>query len=72
MEKIRNFLENNAFGVSRKLAEKLNVSTESVRMFFIYSSFITFGSPIVVYLVLAFMIRLRMHLRRSWLTFKGF
>jgi hypothetical protein len=26
----------------------------------------------VVYLVLAFMIRLRMHLRRSWLTFKGF
>jgi phage shock protein PspC (stress-responsive transcriptional regulator) len=72
MEKIRLFFEENAFGVCRNLAEKINVSTESVRMFFIYASFITFGSPVVIYLVLAFAIRLHKHLRRSWLTFKGF
>jgi phage shock protein PspC (stress-responsive transcriptional regulator) len=72
IDKIRNFFENNAFGVCNKLAEKTNISSESVRMFFIYASFITLGSPIIIYLSLAFVIKLRKHFRRYWLTFRGF
>ncbi|GHE60664.1 MULTISPECIES: PspC domain-containing protein [Roseivirga] len=64
MERIQQFFENQAFGVCTKLGEKLNLSTSSIRLFFIYSSFLTFGSPLIVYLGLAYIINIRKHLRR--------
>jgi phage shock protein C len=64
MERIQRFFENQAFGVCAKLAEKLSLSTSSIRLFFIYLSFLTFGSPVVIYLVLAYVINIRKHLRR--------
>ncbi|NVJ47683.1 MAG: PspC family transcriptional regulator [Cytophagia bacterium] len=64
MERIQQFFENQAFGVCTKLGEKLNLSTSSIRLFFIYSSFLTFGSPLIVYLGLAYVINIRKHLRR--------
>ena len=53
MERIQRFFENQAFGVCTKLGEKLNISTSSIRLFFIYASFLTFGSPIIIYFGLA-------------------
>jgi phage shock protein C len=64
MRKIQTFFENQAFGVCTRLGEIMGVSTCSIRLFFIYSSFLTFGSPIIVYLSLAFVINMRKHLRR--------
>lgn len=64
ISRIKHFFERNAFGVSTKLADKTGVSTESVRLFFIYASFMTIGSPIIVYLSLAFVMHIRKHLRR--------
>ncbi|KYG71829.1 PspC family transcriptional regulator [Roseivirga spongicola] len=64
MERIQQFFENQAFGVCTKLGEKLNLSTSSIRLFFIYASFLTFGSPLIVYLGLAYVINIRKHLRR--------
>ncbi|OEK00351.1 PspC family transcriptional regulator [Roseivirga sp. 4D4] len=64
MERIQQFFENQAFGVCTKLGEKLNLSTSSIRLFFIYASFLTFGSPLIVYLGLAYVINFRKHLRR--------
>jgi len=64
MERIQHFFENQAFGVCTKLGEKLNLSTSSIRLFFIYASFLTFGSPLIVYLGLAYVINFRKHLRR--------
>jgi len=64
MEQIQHFFENQAFGVCTKLGEKLNLSTSSIRLFFMYASFLTFGSPLIVYLGLAYVINFRKHLRR--------
>ena len=62
--KIQHFFEKRAFGVCTRLGEKLGVATSSIRLFFIYASFITFGSPIIIYLSLAFIMNMRKHLRK--------
>ncbi|MEM9340752.1 MAG: PspC family transcriptional regulator [Bacteroidota bacterium] len=61
---IQEFFEKYAFGVCNRLGDKLKIPTSSIRLFFIYSSFLTFGSPIIVYLGLAFVIGFRKILRR--------
>jgi len=64
MNRIRYYVEDRAFGVCAKLGEKLNFSASSIRLYFIYASFLTFGSPIILYLVMAFWLEVRKHLRR--------
>lgn len=64
MKKIQFFIENQAFGVCTKLGIKLGIPISSIRLFFIYASFLTFGSPILLYLGLAFIMNFRQHLRR--------
>ncbi|MEP2771033.1 MAG: PspC domain-containing protein [Fulvivirga sp.] len=64
MKKLQHFFEKHAFGVCTRLGEKLGLATSSIRLFFIYASFLTFGSPIIVYLAMAFVMNLRKHLRR--------
>jgi len=62
--RIQHFFEEYAFGVCTRLGEKLGVATNSIRMFFIYASFITFGSPVIIYLALAFVMNMRKHIRK--------
>lgn len=62
--RIQHFFEGYAFGVCTHLGEKLGVATSSIRLFFIYASFITFGSPVIVYLAMAFVMNMRKHLRK--------
>lgn len=64
MNQIRYYVEDQVFGVCARLGEKLNFSASSIRLYFIYASFLTFGSPIILYLVLAFWLEVRKHLRR--------
>ena len=64
MERIQIFFEQYAFGACTKLGEKMGVATSSIRLFFIYTSFLTFGSPVLIYLALVFVINIRKHLRR--------
>jgi len=63
-DRIQHFFESYAFGVCTHLGEKLGVATSSIRLFFIYASFITFGSPVIIYLSLAFIMNMRKHLRK--------
>jgi phage shock protein C len=65
IKRIQHFFEEHAFGVCTRLGEKLGVATSSIRLFFIYVSFLTFGSPLIVYLILAFVMNMRKHLRRK-------
>jgi phage shock protein PspC (stress-responsive transcriptional regulator) len=65
MHNIQLFFENQAFGVCTRLGEKLGISICGIRLFFIYSSFLTFGSPIIIYLSMAFIMNMRKHLRRN-------
>jgi len=63
-DRIQDFFEIRAFGVCNRIGEILGVATSSIRLFFIYASFITFGSPVLIYLSLAFIMNIRKHLRR--------
>jgi phage shock protein PspC (stress-responsive transcriptional regulator) len=62
---IQQYFENHAFGVCTRLGEKMGVATSSIRLFFIYASFLTLGSPVIVYLSMAFVMNMRKHLRKS-------
>ncbi len=62
--RLQYFFEEHAFGVCTWLGEKLGVATATIRLFFIYASFFTFGSPVLVYLALAFVLNLKKYLRR--------
>lgn len=64
MEKLRLFFQDSAFGVCSRLGEKLHFPIDSIRLFFIYSSFITLGSPVIIYVSLAMMMKIRKYLRR--------
>ena len=47
MEDFRNILEKSAFGVCSWLGEKMGIAASRVRVYFIYASFLTMGSPII-------------------------
>lgn len=56
---LRNFFERHGYAVSSRLSDRLGMRTTNVRLFFIYFSFATLGASFVVYLFLAFLLRLK-------------
>jgi phage shock protein PspC (stress-responsive transcriptional regulator) len=56
---IRLFFERHGFAVSTRLAELLGMRVKSVRLFFIYASFTTLVGGFVLYLTLAFWLKLK-------------
>ena len=59
INKIREFLELHAFGVCSAIGDKLGIASARIRMWFIYISFLTLGSPILIYMILAFWINIK-------------
>jgi len=59
IDKIKEFFERRAFGVCTWLGERLRMRTSVIRLFFIYASFLTIGSPLIIYMVLAFWLKMR-------------
>ncbi|MFT7165133.1 MAG: phage shock protein PspC (stress-responsive transcriptional regulator) [Flavobacterium sp.] len=57
--KLKYFFEKYGFHVSSRLADSLGMRVTSVRLFFIYISFVTAGLWFGVYLTLAFWIKLK-------------
>ncbi|NRT13708.1 phage shock protein PspC (stress-responsive transcriptional regulator) [Flavobacterium sp. 28A] len=57
--KIKYFFEKYGFHVSSRLADKLGMRVTSVRLFFIYISFVTAGLWFGVYLTIAFWLKLK-------------
>ena len=62
MENIKKKIENYAFGVCAYLGDKFNIRSSTIRLYFIYVSFFTFGSPVIIYFVLAFWLNIRHYL----------
>jgi phage shock protein C len=56
IQKIIFFFEMRPFGVCRWWARKLGINISKVRLGFIYASFITFGSPLIIYLIMAWIL----------------
>ncbi|WAC40745.1 PspC domain-containing protein [Pedobacter sp. SL55] len=63
-QRIVTFFEQRSFGVSAYLANKLDMSTNKVRLFFIYSSFLAVGFPILFYILAAVVLDIRTYMKR--------
>lgn len=59
IQEIRYFFERRGFYVSTRLADRLGMKVKSVRLFFIYVSFATFGFGFGLYLTIAFWLKLK-------------
>ncbi len=66
MEKVKYFIEQYAFGVCSYLGDKFGIASSRIRLYFIYTSFITMGSPIIIYLIIAFWINLKKYIRQRF------
>lgn len=60
--KLRDFIELNLFGVCTGLGERMGIATSRIRMWFVYISFLTFGSPVIIYMVLAFWMNMKRYI----------
>ncbi len=59
MNRFKHFVEFQAFGVCTFLAEKFGIAVSRTRLFFIYATFLTLGSPIIFYLIFGFWLNLK-------------
>ena len=59
----KTFVEKYSFGVCRYIAEKMGIHESRVRVYFIYLSFVTMGSPIIIYLFTAFWLNIKKYIR---------
>lgn len=64
MKSIMHVLERSAFGVCNTLGRAMGLSSATVRLYFIYLSFVTLGSPIILYLFMAFWLNIRRYISR--------
>jgi len=62
MNSIRHFIEWHVFGVCTALGQRLGIATSIIRKNFIYISFITMGSPVIIYLFLAFWMNIKRYI----------
>lgn len=57
---IKSFMEKRGFDVSSRIGDKIGINPSSIRLFFIYFSFVTFGVvSFGLYLILAFGLKLK-------------
>jgi phage shock protein C len=61
----KSLIEETAYGVCTKIGDKIGLSTRRIRLFFIYTSFLTLGSPVIVYMILAFWMNMRNYAREK-------
>lgn len=59
----RNILEKQAFGVCSAIADTAGWTVDRVRLYFVYISLLTFGSPVIIYLFFAFWLHGKQYIR---------
>ena len=65
MNRIKDFVEWKAFGVCAAIGDKLGVASTRIRIFFIYATFLTMGSPLIVYMILAFWVNMKAYIQNA-------
>jgi phage shock protein PspC (stress-responsive transcriptional regulator) len=65
MNRFKDFVEWNAFGVCSAIGQRLGIATSKIRQYFMYASVLTMGSPIILYMVLAFFRNVRKYMMAS-------
>jgi phage shock protein PspC (stress-responsive transcriptional regulator) len=62
MYRLKHFIEWQAFGVCAAIGEKLGIATSRIRLWFIYISFLTMGSPVIIYMIMAFWLNIKKYI----------
>lgn len=65
MNRFKHFIEWQAFGVCTRIGEIMGISTLTIRKYFIYISFITMGSPVILYVFLAFWMNIKNYITKA-------
>lgn len=61
-ERYRHFIEKSLFGVCQNIGERMRIKPSRIRLYFIYTSFITFGSPVIIYFIAAFWLNIKKYI----------
>ncbi|MEO8795618.1 MAG: PspC family transcriptional regulator [Daejeonella sp.] len=64
LQDLLTFFEKRSFGVCTYLGERFSISISKIRLFFIYSSFLAVGFPLVFYFLAAFILDIRNYIKR--------
>lgn len=59
MNRLKQFIEWHIFSVFTAIGERMGIATTTIRKYFIYLSFATIGSPLVVYFFIAFWMNIK-------------
>ncbi len=65
LQRLITFFERYSFGVCTYLGERFNVSISKIRLFFIYSSFLAVGFPLIAYLFAGIVLDIRNFVKRG-------
>jgi phage shock protein PspC (stress-responsive transcriptional regulator) len=73
MNRFKQLVEWHVFGVCSFIGEKVGIASSTIRKYFIYISFMTMGSPLIIYLFAAFWMNVRQYIlnaRRNPLKYR--
>jgi phage shock protein PspC (stress-responsive transcriptional regulator) len=62
MKNLRHFIEWHVFGVCSAIGERVGIASSTIRKYFIYISFLTMGSPVIIYLFVAFWMNVKKYI----------
>lgn len=65
MNRFKDFMEWNAFGVCSAIGNRMGIATSRIRQYFMYASVLTIGSPIIIYMVLAFWMNVKKYMKAA-------
>jgi len=65
MDKLKSFVEWNAFGVCSAIGNRMGIPATRIRQYFIYTSLLTMGSPIILYMILGFWRNVRHYMKAA-------
>lgn len=65
MQELKNALERSAFGVCHYIGKKMGIASARVRLYFIYISFAALGSPVIIYLFVAFWLNVKQYIKNK-------
>ncbi len=66
LQTLKDSVERSAFGVCAYLGDRFGINTAKIRLYFIYTSFVAMGSPIIIYLILAFWLNIKKYIRQTY------
>jgi len=64
LQRILTYFERYSFGVCTYLGERFNISINKIRLFFIYSSFLAVGFPLIMYFFAGIVLDIRNYVKR--------